>query len=540
MNGDANAWVAPQGWGLRPVVPPDIRVHQLQMDIDVVAGTVMTGYDGRPESVRHLGYDITNLAYRIRRGADALVIGAGGGRDVLSALTLGARSVTAVEINRDIIRTANDMFGDFTGHLDRDPRVRFVNDEARSYVARSPERFGIVQISLIDTWAATAAGAFVLSENSLYTTEAWTTFVRHLTADGVLSVSRWYYRDSPSEMYRTTALAVDALRQIGVTNPREHLVIVRNMNLAYRPETPDGVGTLLVSARPFTAAELSEIDHIADELRFEVMFTPARSVDATFDRLTGPEARAFQNSYSLRINPPTDDSPFFFNMLRWRDIFSLSVLEAGKQSNNLKAVATLGILLGTVLVLTAGCILVPLWVSRTHVAFAETGPLLAFFICIGLGFMLVETSQMQRLIIALGHPIYALTVVLFALLLSSGLGSYLTAGIEPDRAGPSGSRRLLLLVVILAIFGAVTPAVVRATAAASTPARILAAVALLFPAGLVMGMAFPLGMKLATRRAAALTPWLWGLNGAASVLASVLSICIALTWSISAAFWCGC
>lgn len=539
VNGDANAWVTPQGWGLSTTVPPDLRVHQLQMDIDVVAGTVMTGYNGSPESVRHLGYDITNMAYRVRPDSDTLIIGAGGGRDVLSALTLGARSVVAVEINRDIIRTANGRFGDFTGHLDRDPRVRFVNDEARSYVARSKDRYGIVQISLIDTWAATAAGAFVLSENSLYTTEAWTTFLRHLTPDGLLSVSRWYYRDRPSEMYRTTTLAVEALRRAGVANPREHLVIVRNMNLAYRPETPDGVGTLLVSARPFTASELTQIDRLASDLRFEVMFTPQRSADTTFDRLTGPDAREFEASYPLRINAPTDDSPFFFNMLRWRDIFSLSALNAGKQSNNLKAVATLGILLGTVLLLTVFCILVPLWVSRKR-DLSGAGPLLIFFISIGLGFMLVETSQMQRLIIALGHPTYALSVVLFALLLSSGLGSYLTAEVPAERLAAIGSRRLLLLVGILVLFGAMTPAVVRASAAASTPARIAAAVALLFPAGLVMGMAFPLGMKLAARRAAALTPWLWGLNGAASVLASVLSICIALTWSISAAFWTGC
>jgi predicted membrane-bound spermidine synthase len=146
---------------------------------------------------------------------------------------------------------------------------------------------------------------------------------------------------------------------------------------------------------------------------------------------------------------------------------------------------------------------------------------------------------MQRLIIALGHPTYALSVVLFGLLLSSGVGSYLTTGIPAERVREAGFTRLILLVVVLAVFGAVTPAIVRATAAASTPVRIGGALALLFPAGLVMGMAFPLGMKLASSRAAALTPWLWGLNGAASVFASVLSVCIALTWSISAAFWTG-
>ena len=162
-----------------------------------------------------------------------------------------------------------------------------------------------------------------------------------------------------------------------------------------------------------------------------------------------------------------------------------------------------------------------------------------FFVAIGLGFILIETSQMQRLIIALGHPIYGLSAVLFALLLSSGLGSFLTAGVSSDAAAGARRRRLLILVGVLAVFGAATPAIVRWSEPMTTAVRIVAAVLVLFPAGVMMGMAFPLGMKLASKKAAALTPWLWGLNGAASVLASVLSVCIALTWSISTAFWAG-
>jgi hypothetical protein len=540
VNGNAAAEVVPQGWGLSRTLPSDLRVRQLQMDIDVVAGTVMTGYDGTRASVPHLGYDVTNLAYRVRPGADTLVIGAGGGRDVLSALTLGATSVTAVEINKDILRTVNGRFGDFTGHLDRDPRVRFVNDEARSYVARSHDRFGLIQISLIDTWAATAAGAFVLSENSIYTTDAWRTFLAHLTPDGMLSVSRWYYRDSPSEMYRTLTLAVDALRSSGVADPRAHLAIVRNMNLANRPETPDGVGTLLVSMRPFTPAEIASIQSLAETLQFEVMLTPSASRDPLFETLTGANAEAAIAAFPLRINPPDDDSPFFFNMLRLRDLVRLDLLDAGKQTNNLIAVATLGILLVTVTLLTTLCVVVPLWSRRADAKGAA--PLLVYFSAIGLGFMLIETSQMQRLIIALGHPTYALSVVLFGLLLSSGVGSFLTAGVGPASIRAAGTARLIALVSVLVALGVATPVVVRATAGGSTAVRVGAALALLFPAGLLLGMAFPLGMKLAAGRgrAAALTPWLWGLNGAASVVASVLSVCIALAWSISTAFWTGC
>jgi hypothetical protein len=541
VNGDAREAVLPQGWGLSPTLPETERVRQLQMDIDVAAGTVMTGYDGSPAQLEHLKYDVTNIGYYVRPDANALVVGAGGGRDVLSALAFGARSVTAVEINKDIIKTVNGRFGDFTGHLDRDPRVHFVNDEARSYIARSGDRFDSIQISLIDTWAATAAGAFVLSENSIYTVEAWRTFLQHLTDHGLLSVSRWYYRDRPGEMYRTTTLAVEALRAIGVTEPRAHIVIVRNMRLANRrAEIPDGVGTLLVSRSPFTSEELDRLETVAARLGFDVPFSPRTSVDDTFDRLTTSQGLdSFLAAYPINIAAPTDNSPFFFNMLRLRDFFRPELLDFGKQSNNMKAVATLAILLATVSFLTAVCILLPLWLTRNRVRLSGAGPLFTFFIAIGLGFMLIETSQMQRLIIALGHPTYGLSVVLFALLLSSGLGSFLTGGITPATVFDAGRFRLAAIVAVLAVFGLLTPAIVRWIEPMTTPVRIAVAVALLFPAGLMMGMAFPIGMKLAARRASELTAWLWGLNGAASVLASVLSVCIALTWSISTAFWAG-
>ena len=540
VNGDADALVLPQGWGLSRTLPADLRVRQLQMDIDVAAGTVMTGFDGDVTRLAHLKYDVTNAGYWLRPDGDALVIGAGGGRDVLSALAFGARSVTAVEINKDILRTVNGRFGDFTGHLDRHPRVRFVNDEARSYVARTDARFDSIQISLIDTWAATAAGAFVLSENSIYTVEAWTTFLSRLTDTGVLSVSRWYFRDRPDEVYRTTTLAVEALKRAGLTEPRRHLAIVRNMHFANKPDMPDGVGTLLVSRTPFTAAEIDTLERDAARLQFEVVLSPRTTIDETFAKLTaGGDLSALIAAHPTNIEAPTDDSPFFFNMLRFRDVFRLDLLEAGKQTHNIKAVATLAVLLAIVTALTTACIVLPLWMTRRRVDFTDAKPLFAFFIAIGLGFMLVETSQMQRLIIALGHPTYGLSVVLFAVLLSSGAGSYATYAITQENVVRRGTPRLVLAVVVLAAFGLVTPWAAHAIEPLGTQWRVLASIALLFPIGFVMGMAFPVGITLASTRWSALTPWFWGLNGAASVLASVLSVCISLTWSISTAFWAG-
>jgi hypothetical protein len=539
VNGREGERTEPYGWGLSTAWPAGRTVPQLKMDIDVSAGTVITGYAGQAAELEHLKYDVTNAGYVLRPGPSVAVIGVGGGRDVLSALAYGATNVTAIEINDDIIRTLNGRFGAFSGHLDRDPRVEFVNDEARSYLARSNRRFDMIQISLIDTWAATAAGAFVMSENSLYTTEAWRIFLRHLTDTGVLSVSRWYFSERPGEIYRLVALASASLQQAGVTKPQDHLLLIRNIRAETGAGQPEGVGNLLVSKTPFTADDIARLEALAREMNFEVTLAPTKATDPVLAELTsGGDVDAFARAFPINIAPPTDDSPFFFQMFRLRDLPDIALLRAGKNSYNMQAVFVLGVLMFTVVGLAAACVVLPLALADRRVDFRSAGSLVTYFAAIGLGFMLVETSQMQRLIIVLGHPSYGLSVVLFALLLSSGLGSFLTQRLVGADIARDGRRLLGLLALALVVFGLVTPMAAAYFESATTPLRIVVAVAILFVPGLFMGMAFPLGMRVAGPRQQ-LTPWLWGINGATSVSASVLAVGLALTWSISTAFWVG-
>ena len=539
VNGNANEPDAPYGWGLSSTWPADRRVRQLKMDIDVSAGTVMTGYTGDPAELEHLRFDVTNAGYYLRPGPSVAIIGAGGGRDVLSALSFGATNVTAIEINSDILRTVNGRFGDFTGHLDRDPRVHFVNDEARSYLARSADRVDLLQISLIDTWAATAAGAFVMSENALYTREAWRIFLSRLSDTGVLSVSRWYSSDRPGEIYRLVALASASLADAGITNPAGHLLLVRNIRAARDRDQPESVGTLLTSRTPFTAADIERLRAVSRELNFEVVMSPDRIDDPVLKALTdGRDIDAYTRDFPINITPPTDNSPFFFQMLRLRDLADIGLMRGGKNQHNMQAVFVLGVLMITVLGLGLACLLVPRMFVQPRVRLGEVRWFLAYFAAIGLGFMLVEISLMQRLILLLGHPTYGLSVVLFALLLGSGAGSFLTRNIPVDGAQSAARRRLTLLLIMVTAIGLATPFAIAALETSSITLRASVAGGLFFGAGLLMGQAFPLGMRLAAGREE-LTPWLWAMNGATSVCASVLAVVIALSWSISAAFWTG-
>jgi len=536
VSGDPNLPRKP--WGLSSSCPSEPKARELDLSIDAGADTVLTFFDGKTQPLEYLKCGITNLAHYLREDSSVLVIGPGGGRDVLSALVFDQKSVLAVEMNQDILHAVNRTFGDFTGHLDAHPKVTFVADEARSYIARAKERFDIIQISLIDTWAATAAGAFVLSENSLYTVEAWTLFLTRLNPHGVLTVSRWYFPDRPAEMYRATSLAAASLKQLGVEHPRNHIAIVRH--LFERDEGAQGMGTILVARDPFTEGDLAKLDEVAARLRFDVILSPRFSSDSTFAALaSGRDLDQFVASYPLNIAAPTDDAPFFFQMLRLGGIFKRELQQEGIQSFNLRAVSVLGTLLIVVGGLTFLCIIIPLLLTADKAALPGALPLFTFFACIGIGFMLVEISQMQRLIIFLGHPTYGLSVVLFSLLLSSGLGSFSIGRVGNPEQGGKAIVPLILLLTVLALFGVLTPPLIRQFRESATVVRILVATGILSTLGFFMGMAFPLGMRSASLRSPSLTPWLWGINGAASVLASVLAIVISLGSGISTAFWTG-
>jgi hypothetical protein len=536
VDGDPNTSGTPAGFGISTKLPPGTTVNQMGMVIDSTAGTNLTRYTGNPDETDFLRYDITNLAHFAKHDADVLVIGVGGGRDVLSALEFDARSITGVEINGNILDATNNFFGDFTGHLDRNPRVNFVTDEARSYLARTDKRYDIIQISLIDTWAATSAGAYALSENSLYTTQAWDIFLDRLKPTGILSVSRWYQISpdrKPLETYRTVALAAQTLKNRGAANPRDHILAWHGPTYGYG----QNAATVLVSPRPFSAASSRTLLGEAARLEFTPVLNRDTAIDPTFDALGSPDGPgAAVRSVEEDISPPSDNRPFFFQMA---DLGTF--LHGGGFGDDLstRPVLVLAILALTVIGLTIACIVVPLLLTTERSAHRGMRPFYTYFAGIGLGFLLIEISQLQRLSIFLGHPIYALTVVLFTVLLFSGFGSMVTERIVGLERPVSMLVPLALLLLAVIGFGLITPTVIHAADSATTPVRIATAVGLLAPLSFLMGMPFAIGMRAAAVRPNAPTAFLWGINGATSVCASVFGMVIAVFFGIAAAFWCG-
>jgi hypothetical protein len=432
-----------------------------------------------------------------------------------------------VEINPNIIKVVNERFGDYTGHLDRDARVTLVTDEARSYLARAAkERCDILQLTFIDTWAATAAGAYVLTENTLYTIEGWQVFLGRLEDNGLLAVARGV----GPELARLVALGREALRASGVAQPERHMMLVTNQK-ARPPRSFGRMGLLLLRKTPFPADEVAQIRALAAQMQFEVEVEPDGAKSPFLRALaTGHGIEKNKPPESLNYSAPSDDRPFFFNLQR----FSTETMLQGFSH----PVGLLMNLLAGVVVLSLICIVLPLALSGIALARAD-GAFLCFFAAIGAGFMLIEISMLQRLIVFLGHPAYSLSVILFVLLLASGFGSWISARVPDDRVARRGEWVLIVLAAVLAAVGAATGPLIALFEAAETPLRIAVSSALLASMGIFMGMAFPLGMRLAMASRAPLGPWLWGVNGAMSVLASVLAVVLAMTYGISASFWTG-
>ncbi len=494
--------------------------------IDGEAGTPLTKWDGNTRGLDWVSYDVTTLPYHIRKGAVG-IIGVGGGRDVLSALWGGNAPITGIEINNNLLRAQYGPYRDFANISTR-PEVELVHSEARSYLSRTDKRFDVLQMSLIDTWAATGAGAFTLSENGLYTLEAWKVFLSTLKPGGVFSVSRWFAPSATSETSRLLALATAALLERGVHSPADQLVMAARGNVA----------TLMVSEAPFSPEDQTRIQQQADARGFALLVAPwLASGDPWLSRIVRSRSRAELDAVIVDpvfdFSPPTDERPFFFNTLKPTSFHrAYSVPRDGVIFGNLRATWTLVALFLVCTVLVAAIIVWPL--VRTGLpdmagdTFAWS---VLYFAIIGIGFMLIQIPFLQRFSVYLGHPTYTLAIILFSMIFFAGIGSFLS------HRFPLATNPWVLNLPLAIGLGALAMTVViqpliDATIHLELAARAAIVVACIAPIAVIAGFCFPIGMSLVGRISSHATAWMWGVNGACSVLASIGAVAISMWMGI--------
>ena len=433
----------------------------------------------------------------------------GGGRDVLTALWAGNTSITGMEVNSTFIKLLTGPYREFANVADRDG-VTLVNDEARSSLSRAKAPFDVLQMSLIDTWASTGAGAFTLTENGLYTREGWRVFLGALAPNGILSVSRWYAPGAVSETTRLVSLGVASLIDAGVPAPSQHLVLAAAGHVA----------TLMVARTPFSGADRASIEEAASRFGFDLQVTPwSQPPDARIAKIaastTIQELQAAAADPIFDFTPPTDARPFFFNMLKVRGVFQgASAAGTGVIAGNLVATSTLLAIFAVVSALVLAVIGWPLVaVGRPDVGMRTFAWALVYFALIGAGFMFVQIPFLQRFSVYLGHPTYTFAVILFLMILAAGAGSFLSESIRVDRSKPLQIFSVAIGAGVIVESVALQPIVDR-TVAWGLPGRTAVVAIFVVPLALALGCCFPVGMRLVGKHSTRITAWLWGVNGA--------------------------
>ncbi|HWO99926.1 MAG TPA: SAM-dependent methyltransferase [Methylococcus sp.] len=561
-------------------LPPE----QLGLFVDGNLAGAITRFDGRLESLAYLDALPSALPYHLRRADQVLVLGADGGAEVLQALFHHASHVDAIELDPNLVRLLRRDFREFSGSLFDRPEVRVHVGDARGFVVRSRERYDLIQLSLVD--ASGSAGLGTLNESYLYTTEAFEQYLRHLVPDGLLAVTRWVQLP-PRDGLKVFATAIAALRRMGMASPGERLALIRGWNTSTLV-VKNGVFSdpEIAALRDFCQERAFDTAWFPGVSAAEANRYNFLSPDPWYEgaaALAGSGAGEFLARYKFNLRPATDDRPFFFHFFKWRMLPEFWSLPAGSGLSQLEwgyliAVATL------VQALLAGVVLIvlPLHLGRRLMqtfpglppsgaaaspsapgggvrttgdgpsrpsdfqALAPAGEKVgsregdpsslpangsrtrwktfAYFTAIGLAFLFIEIAFIQKLVLFLHHPLYAVAVALSAFLVWAGLGSNYSRRLDSRHSGLPFAAIACLALAELLVF----PHFVAVAVSWSEPIRIFCALGWIAPLAFFMGMPFPLGLARTAAETPELLPWVWGINGCASVVSAVLASLLAV------------
>lgn len=521
------------GWNLSPKAPPG-GIDQRKIMIDGGAMTPLLAFKGDYEALELLRYDVSSLGYQIRPQKKVVIIGAGGGRDILTARSFGVEDIHAVEINPIIVDYVRNHCAPFCESAYDLPGVTYSVMDGRSYLATATERFDHVQLSAVDTVAASAAGALALVEQSLYTEQAFLDYFDHLSDDGLVSITRPFNTQKLGETLRMADLVRAAWSQRGIEDPGQHFVM-----LGRREATESKWGLLLASKRPFDERDLSTVERLVDDLGFRLLYAPGRSDNLPeILQILGPNRDSFLESFEDNVMATTDDRPFFF-YFRKPGTALLRAFSIGNEFEE-QAVVVQDILLkllffifGLTLV-TAFVIPMALGRLRLHEA-RGSGVTLTYFAGIGLGFMLTEIGLLQRFTLLLGRPVYAFAVILGTMLVFGGIGSFLSHRASAERLLRFNRMALLMVLAGIAVHAWFMPFVLSKAMHWGIGLRLCLTILTIAPLATVMGIALPSGMRLIERSSPQVLAWAWGVNGSMSVLGTVSAMAISVFFGVTAA-----
>lgn len=478
--------------------------------IDGGAGTNVISWDGNLDSRTELSSWMQYIPFKMKKNPKVLVIGSGGGRDVVAALVSGSTDVTAVEINPIIFETVTS-YGDKAGNLYTHLYVNAHVDEGRSFVSRSNEKYDIIYMPFVDTWASVSSGGLGVSENFLYTLEGFQEYYNHLEEDGKIIAVRWLI-DSP----RFVATFAELLKQNGFSQQdlEKHLIIVSADSIEKDPS----VTMTIFSKSPFTASEIQFLSKSFNQNGYKPILIPDQVAVNPYPAFLNGQlsAQEFYELFTTKVHPVTDDSPFFLS-------FEKPIPKILEVLIYISIIIAAAFLIGPFTWLRKG---------KSEKSELKTGIIALYFAALGMGFILIELSLLQKFILLLGNPTMTFAILLFTILVSSGIGSFTSS-----RLVKSNTRNLAFLIGgIIAIgffYVATLPLIIYSIISEPFVVKALISVGLLFPIGFLMGMPLPTAMRLIKSYSPTYVPWMWAINGAFSVLGAVLSVVIGIVYGAS-------
>ena len=497
--------------------------------------TVINKETTHPEQLAHLDQQTSAAAYHLVNANSNLILGSGTGNDLLQALYHDTPEIDAVELNPQMVGLLQNDFADYSGNIYQRPEVNVHIAEARGFVANSRKHYDIIQIALLDTFGASSAGLYALSESYLYSVEAFEDYLQHLTPGGFLAITRWV-KLPPRDNLKMFATALQTLKQLKVTDPNNHLMLIRSWQTA----------TLLVKRTEINTTDIESIRKFCEQRGFDLAYYPG--IDATevnrfnilrepvfFEAtmaLTGDNKSSFFEQYKFNIVPATDDQPYFFNFFKWglfRELIDL------KDQGGMPLIEWGYIVLITTLiqafVASTALILLPLVFSRQNKINKDKNTILSFlyFLSLGLAFLFIEIAFIQKFILFLHHPLYAIAITLAAFLLFAGLGSQYSGRLQQRLGYYRCVRLAVLVIVVLGLFyNLFLDGLFALFLASETPIKIGIAILIIAPLAFFMGMPFPLALAYLNKNFSSLVPWVWGVNGCASVISAILAMILAM------------
>lgn len=499
--------------------------------------TTITEDRGDPARFTYLDEMPSALPYHLNSIQTALILGAGGGSIVLQAHYHDVGQIDAVELNPQLADLVRGRYGEFSGHLYDRPGIRLFIDEARGFVGTSEQHYDLLQLALIDAFAASSAGLHALNENYLYTVEALQDYLAHVTAKGYLSISRWV-RLPPRDNLKLLATAIEALRRAGVANPGEHLAMIRSWQIA----------TLLIKNSPFETSEIERLKKFSKARAFDLVWYPGM-VEAEanqYNHLDRPwfhqgarallsgNADQFLANYKFNLDPASDDRPYFFHFFKWRSLDEImSLRHSGGMALLEQSYLILVATLVQAIIASAVLILLPLvFLRRTRGngdSTVKPSRVWVYFFAIGLAFLFIEMSYIQKFILLLHHPVYSVATVMTGFLVFAGAGSLYSQRLAERN---QMKHATVYAVIAIIVFGAGLPVLLQIAQpfllTLSLELKTLATLAVIAPLAFFMGMPFPLAMASLGKTSPQFIPWAWGINGCASVISAVSATLLAM------------